>query len=187
VLYAAGAQPLGGSQQVSTVEQRVQSISSSSQGVNPRFGIWRKAPGIALDAMPFGVGANNFPNIAPRYGLLDPQQLPYDHAHNIPLTFLIERGIAALVALIWATVAFVRLLIIGYRRGDQARKGLVLAIGAAIFALALQGMLDYTLRANVLVALIFTLVGCAAVLARTAESESQPPATAEPVPAATAA
>ncbi|MEA2143973.1 MAG: hypothetical protein QOI64_2403 [Solirubrobacteraceae bacterium] len=175
LLYAAGAQPLGGSQQISTVEQRINSIGASSQGVNPRFGIWRQAPAIALDSLPFGVGANNFPTIAPRYGLLDAGQQPYDHAHNIPLTFLIERGVAALVALLWATVAFVQLLIRGYRRGDSARKGLVLAIGAAIFALALQGMLDYTLRANVIVALIFTLAGCAAVLART--GEPQPRAT----------
>jgi O-antigen ligase len=164
-LYAAGAQPLGESRQVETVTQRIETIETSAQGTNPRFRIWDQAPTLALDSLPFGFGANNFPEVAPRYGLLEFFS-PFDHAHNIPLTFLIERGIASLLALLWATVVLVQLLLRAYRRGGQTQKGLALAIGAAFTALILQGMLDYTLRANVLVAVIFCLAACAVVLAR---------------------
>jgi O-antigen ligase len=173
VLYAAGVQPLGQSRQVQTLTMRLQSVGYSSQGVDPRFGIWQKVPRIATDALPFGVGANNFPQIAARYGVLDSTSTPYDHAHNIVLTFLVELGLAGLAALIWATVALANILVRAYRRANQERRGLVLAVGAALVALALQGMVDYTLRSAVIVALIFTLAGCAVVLGRDPDASAE--------------
>ena len=173
LLYAAGAQPLTASQQVETVTARLDSVRYSAGGVDPRFFVWERTPRVVSDSLPFGVGANNFQEIAPRYGLLfgSAADAWYLHAHNIPLTFLAELGIAGLVASIWLAVALVALLSRAYRRSDAGRRGMVMAIAAALFALALQGMVDYTLRSAVIVALIFALAGCAAVLARLAEGE----------------
>jgi O-antigen ligase len=180
VLYAAGAQPLGQSRQIQTLTARIQSVGYSSQGVDPRFGIWQKVPRIATDAMPFGVGANNFSWVAARYGVVDSASQPYEHAHNILFTFLIELGVAGLAALIWATVAVAQVLVSAYRRANQERKGLVLAVGAALFALALQGMVDYTLRSAVIVALIFTLAGCAVVLGRDPDTSGESAGNGQP-------
>jgi O-antigen ligase len=179
VLYAGGAQPLGESRQIETVQTRIESIGYSAEGVDPRFGIWERIPDVAIDSMPLGVGANNFPEIASRYGIVGPTGVPFEHAHNIALTFLVELGLAALVALIWATIVVARVLLQGYRRSSGLRRGLVLAVAGAFVALALQGMVDYPLRMNVIVALVYVLGACAVVLARKAPEADQAPATAE--------
>lgn len=173
LLYAAGAQPVGTSPQVETVTQRLNSVKYSAGGVDPRFFVWERTPQVITDSLPFGIGANNFGEVAPRYGLLfgTAADAWYEHAHNIPLTFFAELGIAGFVASIWLAIAMATLLLRAYRRSDPGRRGLVMAIAAALFALALQGMVDYTLRSAVIVALIFALAGCAAVLARVAEGE----------------
>ena len=168
LLFAAGAQPVAGSAQVETVTQRLATVGYSAGGVDPRFYVWERTPEVILDGLPFGVGANNFEQVAPRYALLlgSAADAPYEHAHNIPLTFFAELGVAGFVAVIWLAVALMRLLVVSYRRAGPSTRGLVLAVGAALFALALQGMLDYTLRSAVVVALIFAMSGCAVVLSR---------------------
>jgi len=173
LLYAAGAQPLTASQQVETVTQRLNTVGYSAAGVDPRFYVWERSPQVVADSLPFGVGANNFVEVAPRYGLLlgAAAESPYEHAHNIPLTFLAELGIAGLIAVIWLAVVLTQILARAFRRSDSQRRGVVLAVAAALFALALQGMVDYTLRSAVIVALIFALSGCAAVLARAVDEQ----------------
>ena len=44
-------------------------------------------------------------------------------------------------------------------------------VAAALLALALQGMVDYTLRSAVIVALIFALSGAAVVLGRAVDQQ----------------
>ena len=87
--------------------------------------------------------------------------------------FFAELGLAGFIAVIWLAVALVKLILSSYGRAAAGRRELILAVGAALFALALQGMLDYTLRSAVIVALIFTLSGCAVVLSRK-DGEDQP-------------
>src|SRR5215218_5208998 len=141
LLYAGGAHPLAAAPEVSTVTQRLNTVRYSAAGVDPRFFVWERTPDVVVDSFPFGVGANNFPLVAPRYGLLlgAAAESPYEHAHNIPLTFLAELGVAGFVAVIWLAVALGKILARAYRHSDSERRGLVLAIGAALLALALQG------------------------------------------------
>ena len=161
----AGANPLGDVQQVETVTQRLSSVGYSAQGVDPRFAIWRETPTMIADHPLFGVSAGGFPEVAPRYGLLGPRSESFEHAHNIALTIAAELGLIGLGALIWAFVALVRELLRAYSRADDERRGLTLAIAAGLTALAVQGMVDYTLRVNAVVAIVFTLAACAVVLA----------------------
>ncbi len=63
-------------------------------------------------------------------------------------------------------MALVRLLLRAYRDASGIDRGLVLAIAAALLALTLQGMVDYTLRLNLIVATVMLLAGCAVVLSR---------------------
>ena len=169
-LYAAGAQPLNQSPQVQTLTTRVESIGYSAEGVDPRFGIWERVPAMAIDSMPFGVGANNFSEVAARYGVLGPNGSPYEHAHNIIFTFTIELGLLGLIALILVAISLTMTLWRAYVAADTARRGLVLAIAAALVALTLQGMVDYTLRTNAVVAPIFVLAGAAVVISRSVQT-----------------
>jgi O-antigen ligase len=167
----SGVTAFGELQQVQLLSERLSSISYSAAGVDPRFTVWRGTPRIIADHPLIGIGGNTFPEIAPRYGLvLGPAaQDTFEHAHNIPLTIAAELGLVGLAALAWVTFALVRLLLRSYRLAHRHERGLVLAVASAFAALALQGMVDYTLRSNVLVAVIFMLAGAAVVLWRSVD------------------
>ncbi len=64
-----------------------------------------------------------------------------------------------------------RLLLRGYQR-DPEDRGLLLAVAAAFLALALQGLVDYTLRSAIIVGVVFALCGCAVVLSREDEPDA---------------
>jgi O-antigen ligase len=166
VLAAGGANPFGEVQQVEVVTSRLQSISYSAEGVDPRFRVWEATPQIIGDNPVFGTGENSFPDTAQRYGLfvLGRRTSTFEHAHNIPLTIGAELGLVGLAALAWLTFALIRALVRGYRGSSPDERGLVLALAAAFLALALQGMVDYTLRSAAIVAVIFVLLACVAVL-----------------------
>lgn len=178
----AGQNPIGEVQQVQTLSERVSSISYSARGVDPRFGIWERTPDIVADHPLFGVSMNGFPAVGGQYGLLGPDQTPYAHAHNIPLTIAAELGLLGLAAFTWLVVQVVRVLGRAYREGARSNRGLTTAVAAALVALALQGMVDYPLRLNAIVAVVFVLTGCAVVLSRRQEEPGVEPPPAGPAP-----
>jgi O-antigen ligase len=164
----AGASPLGDVQVIDTVSQRISSVEYSAQE-NQRLDIWAATPEIIMDHFLFGVGTGQFAEVAPTYGLVSTvEEGTFEHAHNIPLTIAAELGLIGLAALLWFAVALVRLLTRAYRRASGLDRGLVLAIAAALLALGIQGMVDYTLRLNLIVATVLVLAGCAVVLSRSA-------------------
>jgi len=166
VLAVSGGAPAGEVQQVELVTNRLESIQYSAGGVDPRFRVWEATPQIILDNPIIGVGQNAFSEVALKYGLfLGSSTQTFEHAHNIPLTIAAELGLIGLGALTWLAIALIRTLLRAYRQGDSDERGLVLAVAAAFLALTLQGMVDYTLRAAVIVAIVFILAACAYVLA----------------------
>ena len=172
-IAVAGASPLGDVRLVDTVTERLTSVESSAQA-NPRLEIWAKTPALIADYPVFGVGSGQFSEVAPRYGIVGTlQEGTFEHAHNIPLTITAELGLVGLGALCWLIVALVGVVIRGYRRDDPSTRGLALAIGAALFALFLQGLVDYTLRLNLIVATVAVLAGCAVVLSRPSAREAR--------------
>ena len=178
VVLAVGAgNPLGDTQQGQVLTQRLSSVSYSAGGVDPRFRVWEVTPRIIADHPIIGIGANSFPDVAPRYGLLlYNSDATYQHAHNIALTITAELGLLGLAALTWLVVALVTVLIAAYRAVPTDR-GPPVALAAAFTALALQGMVDYTLRSAAIVGLVFALCGCAVVLTRRVD-EPEPDAEA---------
>jgi len=167
------ANPLGEVQQVQVVLKRVQSVQlRSASQTDQRALIYEQTPGMVADNLLTGVGALNYPNVAPRYGVIDPATGDtFDHAHNIVLTFGAELGLLGLIALVWLVVAVVRLLPAAVGRRAGASRGLGFALVASLVALSLQGMVDFTLRSNVIAGLTFLLLGALAVVARQAPSE----------------
>jgi len=175
VIASAGVNPLGETQEAQVLSQRLESVRYSAGGVDPRFRVWDVTPQIVADNPLIGIGENAFPEVAQRYGLLlENSASTYEHAHNIPLTIAAELGLIGLGVLLWLTFALVRVLIRAYRI-SKADRGLALAVAAAFVALALQGMVDYTLRSAIIVGVVFALAGCAVVLAR--EDEAPPSTT----------
>lgn len=166
VFAVVGANPLGDVRVVDTVTQRVSSIQYSAQ-TNQRLEIWAKTPDLIADHPLLGVGAVQFSNVAPRYGIVGTiQEGTFEHAHNIPLTIAAELGLLGLAGLVWFAVAFAGVLVGAYRRSHGLHRGLAIAIAAAMFALTLQGMVDYALRLNLIVGTVLILAGCAVVIAR---------------------
>ena len=167
VLQVGSGSLSGEVQQTAVVQGRIESVSYAAAGGDPRFGIWRVTPEIVYEHPFFGIGANQFPVVSPRYGLFaEDLGGSYQHAHNIPLTVAAELGLLGLAALVWATFALARVLVAAYQRRTGFDRGLALAVAAAFTGLALQGIVDYTLSSNTVAAMMFVLAGCAVVFSR---------------------
>jgi O-antigen ligase len=165
VLQLGSGSLSGEVQQTAVVQGRIESVSYAAAGVDPRFAIWRATPEMIAEHPFFGIGANQYPVVSPRYGIFAADLGgSYQHAHNIPLTVAAELGLIGLAALAWATFALARVLVAAYRRRTGFERGLALAVAAAFTGLALQGMVDYTLSSNTVAAVTFVLAGCAVVL-----------------------
>ena len=172
VLTIANANPLTKVEQVQTVATRVLSVQYAGQSqFDQRLAIYRETPRIIQDHLLFGVGANQYSVVAPRYGLVDPYTgYTFDHAHDIALTIGAELGLFGLIALAWLVVMLVRVLWTATVRA-RVHRGLGVAVAAALTALALQGLIDYTVRSNVVAALAAVFAGCAVVIARSASED----------------
>jgi O-antigen ligase len=178
ITNVSGGDSLGDVHFVQVITGRIASTSYSAQGVDPRFDVWRGTPRLIEDNPVFGVGENNFPLAAPRYGLFLGTET-YEHAHNIPLTVTAELGFVGLAALLWVAIALARELVTAYLRAPGYR-GLVWALIGAFAAITLQGMVDYTLRPHVIVGVIVSLAGCATVLSRAYATRPVPAGRAPP-------
>lgn len=171
-LSASGVVSLGDTQRVDIVTKRLSTVGTSAErGIDPRFQVWRRTPEIIADNPVIGVGVNQFSLVGPRYGLIDSLEgIPFEHAHNIFLTVAAELGILGVLALVWLAAQTVRLLVRACRRRPVPERGLAFALAASLLALGLQGLVDFTLRSNVITALVAVLLACVVVLARTAPS-----------------
>lgn len=169
------ANPLGDVQQVQLVVNRLESVrNESSSNADQRSLVYTETPRLIADHWLTGVGALNYPLISPRYGIVDPVTgLSFEHAHNVVLTIGAEEGILGLIALAWLIVAALRTMRRVCSRSVGAGRGLGLAVTGALVALGLQGVVDYTLRSNIIAALAFVLLGALAVLGREAREDAE--------------
>jgi putative inorganic carbon (hco3(-)) transporter len=155
--------------------QRFESAGAASQSVELRDKLYRTTPGIIHDHPLFGVGANSFGTVSSSYGLIDPYtRLALTQAHNLPLTIAAELGLLGLAAFLWFVVRLARVLVRACSPAAGAARHWGFAVAAVFVALGAQGMVDYPLGTSAQVGLLFTLAGCAVVLAR--HSSAQAPA-----------
>ncbi len=172
----SGGSAVGSSQTFDRVTQRLESVSYSARGADPRLFLWRATPGIVRDHPLIGVGVGQFPLISQRYRLIDPlTNAPFSHAHNLALNTLAEMGLLGLAAFIWLAAILVGLLWRGCTRTTGRERSYAVAVTAALVAVAVQGMVDYTVRSNVIAAICITLLGAAVVLDRPTESAERHP------------
>lgn len=171
-LFNAGA--LSKSGQVQRVGERLGTLTS--QGISGDAGrkqLYTQTPAIILDHPLLGVGEGNFSIAAADAEILDPDGLPFDHAHDIPLTVAAETGLTGLAAL----VVFVVFLFGTARRALRRASAvwpLALASTAALSATIVTGLGDYPPRSNVIMATIMVHVGVLVACARLAPPPARP-------------
>jgi O-antigen ligase len=161
VFVLVNFQSLQESQQVAVVTHRLATLGQSQAvGSDPRLKIYEKTPAMIADHPVFGVGAGNYSVAARRYGILDPEHQPYDHAHNVALTFAAELGLPGLLVFLWFVLALGRLVVRAIRaRGDPARGPLLVAIAAGMIGSVATSLGDYPPRTNAIAATFIVLVG----------------------------
>ncbi len=164
----ANFEALQESQQVSVVTERVATLGRSDVvGSDPRLEIYATTPSIVADSPIVGVGAGNYSVAAQRYDLLDENERPFDHAHNVPLTIAAELGLVGLLVFAWFVAAVAGLVFRALRaRSDPATGALLLAVSAALLGSLVTSMGDYPPRTNVIAATFVVLVGAMAALVR---------------------
>jgi O-antigen ligase len=165
-VLVAGGDVLGSSQSVDRVTKRIESVRYAAQGADPRSDLWRGTPEIIRDHPLVGVGAGQFSAAAQRYGLRDPlsEYQPFEHAHSIPLTVAAELGLLGLAGLAWLAGVLAVVVVGACRRTSGRERAYAYGLAAALLAIAVQGLVDYTVRSNVVAMLALTLAAAAVVL-----------------------
>jgi O-antigen ligase len=141
-----------------------------------RWQMYTTTPSIIGDHPLVGVGKGNYGVASTDYGIRDPDGLPFDHAHNVPLTIAAELGLLGLVAFL----AFLAFLAAAARRALRERGHptwtLALALTAALATTLATGMGDYPLRANVITATLLIEAGLLIACARVIAADARRPA-----------
>jgi O-antigen ligase len=165
LIFSSGTAP----PEVKVVGERVQAIGTRSP-YDQRSQIYHEALREIREDPVTGVGPGGFV-IASRRAGTQTSTVAADHAHNLLLNYGAESGLPA-VALI---LAFVLSLAAAAFRGvravaqvDPRHRGLILSIGAALFAIFVQGFFDYTLGNPVIRITVWMLIGALLVAVREA-------------------
>ncbi|MGI8632802.1 MAG: O-antigen ligase family protein [Solirubrobacterales bacterium] len=174
VIGVVAGNPFGDVQQAGSLVERLQSVESSAQ-TNPRVALWKGTPAVIADHPFFGVGAGQFQTVAPRYRLIEPgTYVPFEHAHNIVLAIASEQGLIGLAALIWIVFVTVPILVKAVRIRRGLDQGMAIAIAGGLTALMVQGLVDFTIRSNLIAATMFVLLACGVILSRYDGEEPEP-------------
>jgi O-antigen ligase len=156
------------SREVSVVSQRLATLGQSSAvGTDPRTRIWRTGAALFGAHPLLGVGEANFAVASQATNLRDEIGTPFDHAHDVPLTFAAELGVPGLLAFGWLAIAAGALVLGGLRRrGDPRLDLLALGPAAAIAGMLVPSLGDYPPRTNAIAGTFLVLVGVLAAVER---------------------
>jgi O-antigen ligase len=171
LIFSSGTAP----PEVKVVGERVQAIGTRSP-YDQRSQIYDEAlREIRVDPVT-GVGPGGF-IVASRRAGTETSTVAADHAHNLLLNYGAESGLPA----VGLVLAFVFSLGAAVYRGSRAvaridprHRGLILSIGAALFAIFVQGVFDYTLGNPVIRITVWMLIGALLVAVREAERVARP-------------
>jgi len=165
-----------------TLKERFSGQQSGGEDVSLRQDLWGAAIDIYSERPILGVGLNNF---AEGYGRLPPvprtatqrrllhqtQVLVPPHAANLYLNVLAEEGIIGVLSLLALGGAAVVVAYRGTKSRDPLGRTISLAVGAAVFVLALHSMLEVTLLTEAALPLFALLGVVTALLALEAPTE----------------
>jgi O-antigen ligase len=166
VLTFAGANPLMGSDYVSTVEERLSTVSDPTRQ-SRRPEIWAVALDTAVEHPFAGVGLNQFQVVAARENLVEEGD-PLENAHNIYLSLAAETGFIVLAAFLVFLGQLAARGVRAARSRDRLNRALALGIMAALVAFGVQGLTVAQIRVPLLVGAAMVLAG---MLTRLADDE----------------
>lgn len=129
-----------------------------------RWGVWSAAVKMAVDHPAFGVGVANFINYYPQYS---GASFEIDHAHNIFLNMLAERGLMGLLAFGLVVVVLFRSLFAALVREVSPTERTLIAGLIAVFAGYLaHSMFDVSYYDYKILLLFWLLAGIAAAVSQ---------------------
>lgn len=164
--------PLLGSDELSSVNQRLSTLNKSLVAVDQRPRIWGAAIDVAVENPLVGVGTKQFEFAALRRGITE-RGAPVENVHNIPLGVLAEHGVIGLAAFL----VFLGQLFGRGVRALRLRDGLghTLALGllAGLGAFLIQGLTQSQLRVNVVAGAFFVVAGMLTALADRADPDQR--------------
>jgi O-antigen ligase len=139
--------------------------SDKTAANDPRSEIYRRAPQMIADRPLFGMGALQYAHYSTEYGLPTTQGV-ITHAHNIWLTMAVELGLLGLGAFVWLVASLALAGRRAVRRLGGFERGLAFALGAALSAVAAEGLVDYAFSTSLFAAEFFLLAACLVALSR---------------------
>jgi len=170
LIFSSGTAP----PEVKVVGERVQAIGTRSP-YDARSQIYNEALREIREDPVTGVGPGGFIVSSRRAGT-ETSTVSADHAHNLLLNYGAESGLPAVALLL----AFVFALGAAVYRGSRAvaqidprHRGLIISLGAALFAIFVQGFFDYTLGNPVIRITVWMLIGALLVAVREADRISR--------------
>ncbi len=170
LIFSSGTAP----PEVKVVGERVQAIGTRSP-YDQRSQIYNEALREIREDPVTGVGPGGF-IVASRRAGTETSTVAADHAHNLLLNYGAESGLPA----VGLVLAFVFALGAAVYRGSRAvaridprHRGVILSIGAALFAIFVGGIFDYTLGNPVIRITVWMLIGALLVAVREADRVSR--------------
>jgi putative inorganic carbon (hco3(-)) transporter len=155
--------------QVQVVGARVATLGETGGG-NPyddRPRIWAEGRReVALDPLT-GHGPGTFPVVSTRSASAA-STVRAEHAHNVLLTVAAEYGLPGAALLVGLTLHVAAAVLRAIRRSAAAERAVVAGLAAACCAVAVQGLVDYTMRNAVLFTFFWLLVGLTVAATRAA-------------------
>ena len=170
ILAAFNWDAISGSRQFEVIGSRLQTITETRASQdNQRINIWRKTPAMIADNPFIGVGAGNYGELSPSYGITGYGGRAFVHAHNVLLTIGAEMGLIGLglfLVFVGAVVA-TALGVLRLGRGSPDFP-FALALFAGLAGLFFNSMTDYPPSVLVIMAVVMIEVGAFIALARRA-------------------
>lgn len=167
---------------------RIRSLGDPTQNqYDDRPLTWAEAVRQAGEHPWFGVGPGGFHEAATDSASAVSAQAP-DHAHNLLLTVLTDRGVVGvalgLVVVVGCAVAASRHLSVrvGRHRTSRVLGTRSLAVVAALTAVAVHGAIDMPLRNPIVSGLVWTLIGMVMVAETTRPTDREPAEVGRDVP-----
>lgn len=132
--------------EIQRVSSRLSTVGSFSTTSGDRILIWSRTPAMIADHPIVGVGEGDFPDVAPRYGIVGLDATPFDHAHDVLLTVAAETGLVGLGFFVAFCVATLGAALGALRRSLDAELRLfTLALLASAVGIAVISLTDYPL------------------------------------------
>jgi len=162
VCILSGFNPAPSILNVPLLLQRITSINSQTNSAELRLALWAASPRMLENNLPFGIGAKNFPNQSPYYGLVFDGDTAASNAHDTFLAVAVELGIPGVIGLLWLIIAVGRALSSSLLALGEPEHSIALALTAVFLALLVDGITDYAPADDAVwltVMMMFALIG----------------------------